>query len=154
MSKFARIALAAAAVLLTSQAFAADSGTLNVTATVSGICKINTIPAMAFTIDPSSTSPATASSTVQYKCTKGQAPTGVTVGGNAAGTGYSGTLTSPTTSTDMNFSISWTNPTSTGNGFGQSAQTFTLNGSIAVAQFADAEAGTDYTASTTVAILP
>lgn len=152
--KIARVVLAAAATLLASQAFAAGpAGTLSVSASVSGICKIITVPAMSFTIDPSATTAATATSIVDYKCTKGTAPSSVTVGG--VGTPYSGTLASPTaTSTPMAYTVSWTNPSANGNGFGAAAQTFTLTGSVAVAAFQNAVAAPDYADSAAVAINP
>jgi spore coat protein U-like protein len=151
--KIARIALAVAATCLASQAFAAGpAGTLSVSAAVSGICKIITVPAMSFTIDPSSTSAATASSVVEYKCTKNTAPTSVTVG--ASSSPYSGSLVSPSVTSTMAYTVSWTDPTAAGNGFGAAAQTFTLSGSVAVAAFQNAEAATDYAATAAVAINP
>jgi len=157
MSRLKTLAIAAAAALLSSQAslaVAAGSGTLSASATVIGTCKITSVPTMAFgSIDPSSTSNATATSTVLYKCTKNTAPTSVTVG--ASGSPYAGTLASTATPADtMSFSVTWTNPTAAGNGFGAADQSFDLTGTITVANFQNAPAHTDYAASATVSINP
>src|SRR5665647_2984660 len=56
-------------------AAAADSQTLVVTATVQAVCKFVSVPAIAFTIDPSLTGNQTGTSSVTYHCTKGQSPT-------------------------------------------------------------------------------
>ena len=52
------------------------------------------------------------------------------------------------------YSISWTNPTATGAGFNQAAQTVTLSGSIAASAYQDSIAATDYASSVAVAINP
>jgi hypothetical protein len=149
--KLTRLALATAAAVLCSQAFA-DSGTLSVSAAVSGVCKLQSVPAMSFTLDPSG-----ASSGVTYKCTKNTAPTSFTVGGNAAGTGYSGSLTGATAgNTDtIAYSISWSAPSTAGNGFGtgSTATTVTLTGAIPLANFQNVRADT-YNGSVAVAIAP
>lgn len=152
LTKFARLTIAAAAAVLSVPGFAADTGTLTVNAEVQGVCKFATVPVMAFVIDPSTNVAATASSTVTYRCTKNSAAPTITL--NSGASPYTGVLDSPTTTTDMNFQVTWTNPATGGNGFNQPAQSVTLSGTVAVAQFQDAAAANDYTASTTIEINP
>lgn len=155
--KFARIAALVAVAACGSSAFA-DTATLSVSASVSGVCKFVSTPAMAFTIDPSaaaSASNGTATSKVQYQCTKGTAPTSFTVGGAAAAAGYSGTLTSTSPSASMAYSISWTAPTSAGLGFNNTTPIdIDLTGTIAEAVFQNAPASSYTTPAVALAINP
>lgn len=154
--KFARIAAVVLAAAASSAAFAADSQNLAVSATVAGTCKLTAVPAMGFTLDPSVGGTGTASSAVQYKCTKGLSAGAFTVGAVSNGTtGYSGTLTNAGTDT-IAYSINWTNPsafTGTGFGSGSTANTVTLNGTIAAAAYQNVAAGT-YNGTVAVTIAP
>lgn len=149
--KFARIAAAALAVAASSTAFA-DSQNLVVTANVAGVCKLNTIPGMTFALDPTVGTNQTQTTTVSYKCTKGTAPTSMTVGGALAAAGYSGTLTGPSA---MPYTIAWTAPATAGSGLGSAvtAVNVTLTGSILGTDYVNAAAGA-YTETIAVVIVP
>ena len=156
MNKSIRAAAVAALALAASAGFAADSQNLAVSATVSGTCKLTAVPAMAFTLDPSAGGLGTASSAVQYKCTKGLAAGAFTVGTVSNGaTGYSGTLTNAGTDT-IAYTVKWAGPaafTGTGFGAGSTANTVTLNGEIAATAYQNVAAGT-YNATVAVTIAP
>ncbi len=163
--KFARLTALAVLVAGASSAFAADSTTLAVSATVTGTCKLYTSAGggalgagtltMGFGgIDPTSAGPATATTDVFFKCTKGSTPA-FTVGGSATSP-YGGTLTGSGTATgnSMTYSIAWTAPgAGSGAGFGVNAQSVTLNGSILAAQFSIAAAG-PYAETVTISLAP
>jgi hypothetical protein len=162
-SKLSRIALVAAAALLAgSQAFAADTANLQLTATVNGVCKLYGASTMTFSnptgsgaIDPTGAD-ATGSSTVKYRCTKGLAPSAFTIGGDAAATGHTGSLAAQTSgNTDsLGYSLSWTNPTTVGAGMGSGNDiSVTVNGTILATQFVNATADT-YKATVVVSISP
>ncbi len=124
---------------------AADTATLTVNANVTGICKFQaatatmTLANSAGNIDPSIATSATGSTTLGYKCTKGQLPTFV----NNNGLNYTGTslAVKHATLTDvMAYGLVLTN-TGAGNGFGPAAQTLTMAGTITQANFQNAAAG-------------
>lgn len=124
---------------------AADTATLTVNANVSGICKFQAATATLTlsngggNIDPSSATSATGSTTLGYKCTKGQLPAFV----NNNGLNYTGTslAVKHTTLADvMAYGLVLTN-TGAGNGFGPAAQTLTMAGTITQANFQNAAAG-------------
>jgi len=150
--RFSRVAVMAAALM--SFGAMADSQNLTVNATVSGICKLITVPAMSFTLDPAVGTVQTASSTVQYRCTKGTNAGAFTVNGVSTGTS-SITLngTAPNTDT-IGVSLSWTNPTAyAGVGFtAGTAKSVTITGTVAANTY-DVTADT-YTKNVPVAILP
>jgi spore coat protein U-like protein len=158
-----RAAITAVVAFATSHAFAADTGSLTVTATVSGICKLAAVPAMGFTLDPSSTLNGTATSAVTYRCTKGTAPTEFKVGGQLATPGYAsgataalGALKGTGANTDvLPYRIDWTAPSVAGSGLGSGVTpvTVTLTGSILNADFINVTADT-YTANVAVTISP
>jgi spore coat protein U-like protein len=154
--KIARIAAVALVAAASAAAFAADSQNLAVSATVSGTCKLTAYPAMSFTLDPSVGGAASATSAVQYKCTKGLSAGSFTVGGQSNGTtGAGGTLTNASTDT-IAYTINWTTPgafTGTGFGAGSTANTVTLNGAIAAAAYQNVSAGT-YNGTIAVTIAP
>lgn len=140
-----RIAKIAAAVSLSLVAgiAAADTQSVSVTASVTGICKFNTgqSPVLAFgAIDPSGTADATGSASVTYRCTKG---TGATV--TAAGGVGSRTLTgSGTASADtMTYTLAFTSgDTGTGTGFGAGQDlTVVLGGTITAANYQNKTVG-------------
>lgn len=149
--------VAAALLALGASAHAADSQNLQVNATVSGVCKLTAVPAMSFTIDPSTTTNATATSTVQYKCTKNVVTTGFTVGGGTSGTATVNLAGQTSGNTDvLPVGISWTNPaafTGTGFGSGSTANSVTLTGTITPANFGNVRADT-YANTVTIAVNP
>jgi spore coat protein U-like protein len=151
--KFARIAAVALAAAASSAAFAAagDTQSLTVNATVSGACKMSTISPMAFTLDPTVGTDQTASTTVQYKCTKGVTPGTFTVGGVAAN--YSGSLANG--GNTMPYSIAWTAPSTAGSGLGSGVTpiSVTLTGTILGTDYVNAAAGT-YTQTISVTVAP
>lgn len=163
--KFARFAALAAVLAGASGAYAADSTTLAVSANVTGTCKLYTSATggalgagtltMGFGgIDPTSAGPATASTEVYFKCTKGQTPA-FTIGGSATSP-YTGSLVGSGTAlgSNMAYTIAWTTPgAGSGAGFGANAQNLTLNGSILAAQFSAAAVG-PYAESVTVSLNP
>lgn len=96
----------------------ADTQSLSVTASITGVCKFNSgqTPVLAFgAIDPSGTTNATASTTVLYRCTKG---TAASVSSAVTGTR---TLTGSGTAAgdSMSYTLSFTSgDAGTGTGFG------------------------------------
>ena len=150
--KIARIAAAALVSAVSCAAFALDTQSLVVTANVQGTCKLTAVPPMTFTLDPSVGGNGTASSAVQYKCTKNTAPTSFTVGGALAAAGYSGTLTGA--GGTIPYSIAWTAPSTAGKGLGTGAAiTVNLAGTIVAADYLDMAAGA-YTQTIDVVIAP
>lgn len=153
--KLARIAAAALIAAASSAAFAApgDTQPLVVTANVTGVCRLTSVPAMNFTLDPSVGTNQTATSNVQYKCTKNTAPVTFTVGGAAAAAGYTGVLTG--TGGTIGYSIGWTAPTTAGSGLGAAITpvTVALTGSILGTAYVNAAAGS-YTETIDVVIAP
>ena len=139
------------AVVSASAFAAADVQPLVVQASVSGVCKFGTIPALDFgAIDPSLVAGnLSATSLVQYRCTKGTVPTALSA---AAG---------PYTMTDalvagssLPFTLSLPAPnTLVGAGFSVAASTFTITGQILQADAQDAMAAT-YTKSVSLTITP
>jgi spore coat protein U-like protein len=158
-SKFIRRAIALSAVFVATGALA-DTGTLSVSASITPTCKLASVPPMAFTLNPTSALDATQTSGVTYRCTKGTAPTGFTVGGASAATGFSSGTTNALVGTGTNtdklqYSIAWANPTTAGTGLGTGVTpvTVTLTGTILNAQFVNATADT-YSGSVAVVITP
>lgn len=135
------IAKAVAALILTSFAgIAAAGGTqdINVSATVTTVCKFTTGAAIAMTfadIDPSGTGDKTQTVSVPYKCTKGTADGAVVLSGATT------TLTKAGGAT-MTYSLDAIGALGSGNGFAAAATTFDVTGRITQANYADAEAGT------------
>jgi hypothetical protein len=145
-----RIAKAVAALILSSIAgLAAASGTqqIDVSATVSTVCKFTTGSAIAMTfaaIDPSSAGPATKAVDVPFQCTKGTSDTSVTVtaGGSSLVNG----------SDTMAYSVTvGTIPSGTGFSGSAAATKVTVTGSIPATSYADAKALT-YTDTVTLTI--
>jgi spore coat protein U-like protein len=159
--KFARLAAVAAVATLSSAAFAADSTTLAVSATVNGVCKLTnssgTVGAVPLSmswaggIDPTSTGNAdTAAVPVYFKCSLGSSPV-LSVGGSNTGT-YGGTATGA--GGNLAYSVIWTNPVAgSGAGFSAGVQTVNLVGRISQAAYQAANAGT-YTDSVAVTLAP
>jgi hypothetical protein len=144
-----------------TSALAADNATLTIQATVAAVCKLGTNSYnMTFALDPTLATDGTATTTVGYRCTKGTAPATFTVGGQANGaTGYSSTVAThlvgaATGNTDkLPYKITWTNPTSTGDGLGGTLRTFDLTGTITNADYTIVNADT-YSGSIGISITP
>ncbi|WBY03760.1 hypothetical protein PE066_09580 [Ramlibacter tataouinensis] len=144
-SHLARLAALTLAAVACGPSLAADNTTLNVSATVQGVCKLYTSAtgaalgagtlAMAFTLDPSVGGAATQTTDVFYKCTSGTSAIAIQLAG--AGSPYAGTLTGTGTAlgNSIPYSISWTNPATAGAGFASDAQFVTLTGTIAAADY-------------------
>ena len=153
---FRRTLLTAAVVAITglvtaAPAMASDSRTVTVNATVIGVCKFFTAsPVLDLSntgsgsdIDPSSTTPATGSVPITYRCSNGQAPS-FTVGG---------TVTLNNGGDSMVATITYTGG-GNGTGMGSSQdKTLTVSGSIASTIFEDKPIGL-YTNTMTVGINP
>lgn len=155
-SKLIRSAAALAAMFSCGAVFAADAKDLAVSATVTGVCKLQTVPAMAFTLDPSAASDTTETSVVTYKCTKGTAAPTVLLGptGGAASP-YSGTLVGSGTAAgeSIAYKVTWTDPTLVGAGFSAADQSFTLSGEVLGTSYAGVKAG-PYATTVSVNITP
>ena len=144
---------ACAALLACTAGFAAalDSQTLAVTASVTGICKFSsTSTPLAFgAIDPSLTTAKTISANVLYKCTKGTPSLGVTATG-----GTTRSMTGPTPTDLLGYSLAFSSGTQTGTGFGSGQDlTLVVNGTITAAQYQNVAAGA-YTENVTLNITP
>jgi spore coat protein U-like protein len=145
-SSAARLLAAVLLIALSPLSFAQGTGSITVSAAVSGVCRFTATPDMTFAaIDPSGTAAATQTSTIKYKCTKGTTGGTFQVGGTSTSP-YSGTLTGISASPEtMAYSISWTGPASfTGEGFGAAAaeNSVTLTGSIAATAYSAVKADT------------
>ena len=143
-----KLALAAIGLVNLSQAMAANTTSVGVSATVAGICKFSatTGSTLSFgSIDPSGTAAATASVTLPFQCTKSAT--------SAASIQSGGTALVSSTNT-MAYSSSLTGVVQTGSGFGSGATlTMTLNGTVAAAVYQAAAVGT-YVDSIVVSVSP
>jgi len=132
-------------------AYAGDTNTLTVSASVTGTCKFNSATsALAFgALDPSSTGNATAAGATTYWCTKG------TVASTAAdnGANYSAPNRRMTNGTEyIPYSMTLTGGTQTGAGKG-TPLTLSLAGTITNADFINASAGA-YADTVTLTVTP
>lgn len=128
---------------------AADNTTVNVSANITGTCKFNTTPSLAFgALDQTSAADATASGALTFWCTKNSAYT--LTDPDAAAAAYAGTISNGTDSIPYN--IAYNNDT--GSGGGKTAPiTSTLNATITNADYVDAPAG-NYTGTVVFTIAP
>lgn len=162
--KSLRLTALAAALAGSAGAFAADSTTLSVSATVNSVCHIYTTAAgttllgtgtLSMTFGGAGIDPATQTGLLQptrevfYRCNTA-VPT-LTVGSSTSGT-YNGTLTRSAGVT-MSYTITWTPPTSGGGFAAATAQSVMLTGNLAQAQYTNALAGT-YTDSVGITFTP
>ena len=141
------LAASAAALLAPAAGMAAGSHTLNVSATVQGTCTFDlpNSPLAFGNIDPSLTTPATASATVDFHCSNGQAYA-VTLAGTGA---Y--TLTGPST---INYSASITaGAAGTGSGMTAAPSQVTVGATIAAVDYQNANAGV-YAGTLTLNVAP
>lgn len=130
---------------------AADVQDLVVKAQVSGVCKFGAIPALNFgTIDPSTVAAnVTGSSIVEYRCTKNTAPASLT----AAPGPYA--MVDGANSLAFTLTVPAVTTLAAGNGFGGAVMsTFTIGGTILLADAQAAVAGTGYTKSVALTITP
>jgi hypothetical protein len=147
---------AISAMLVISHARAADSVTVTVNATVSGVCKFNsgqspivTIQTSGGVIDPSAAGPATGNANVLYRCTNGTSPTFNVPATATITCTTSGTCGSSTMAPTMSGSG---NAAGTGMGSGQD-KTLVVTGQLTSAQYANAQAG-DYSGTISVTVTP
>lgn len=149
------IAKAAAAAILTLAAgfAAADTQSLAVSASVTGVCKFNSgqTPALAFgAIDPSGTADKDATANVLYRCTKGTTAAVTDVTGTRSMAG-SGTAAGESMAYTLSFD---SGDSGTGNGFGAGAAiTLAVSGKITAAQYQDAMVGS-YAETVTLTVTP
>ena len=150
--------LVVAAVLGCSAGFAVagDTQNLGVSASVTATCKfLTTAQTLTFgAIDPSGTAtPSGSGATVTYRCTKGTAATGVTLGNG--GNFLTGSRRLGNGTDFIPYSLSLTGGTATGAGFGSaitgSALTFTAG--IVASDYQNVSAGT-YTDTVLMTLTP
>lgn len=113
--------VAALAAVGSTGAIAASSMNMQVNASVTGTCKITSVPTIDFgSLDPSNpvaVSFPAGTYKVTYQCTKGTTPAAISLNGDAASP-FVGSLAGLTTTTDLiAYQIAWTNPTTAGAGF-------------------------------------
>ena len=138
------------AALTAGAAHAGGTQSVSLNATVLNVCLFQTqtpsitIANTGSSIDPSLAGPATGSTTVSYKCTKGAAA--ALTSPPATGSVSTGGATPSTMSVGLVYGA-----LAAGNGFGQAAQTFTVTANITQANYQDSPAGT-YTGTVTLTI--
>jgi len=142
------------AVTFAAPAFAGDTATLAVSATISSTCKFTTGSfTMSFgALDPSAAANQAQATGITYKCTKGAAATSFSFDGAAV----SPTSVNITNGTDnIPVALSWTVPATVGTGFGagSTAISMTVNGSMLGTNYANVSAGV-YTKNVTVIVAP
>lgn len=143
--------------VISASTFASAGGTqnLNVTATVTGLCKFSSaVQTFTFgTLDPSA-AVATAGSgaSVTYKCTKGTAATSVTA---SNGANFSAGRRRMSNTTDfIPYSLTVAGGTQTGLGFSAGKDlSLTLTGSVAAADYEDVSSGS-YTDTVVLTVAP
>lgn len=139
-----RFALVASCAALSCAAASADTLSMTVQASVTGTCKLSSVPLLDFGALNQVTAPIVLTSgTVTYRCTKGTAPTAFTLGGLAANP-FAGVLTNTANTDNFAYSIAWVAPTAPGNGLGatSTAINVVLNGTIAASVYQNVSAGT------------
>jgi spore coat protein U-like protein len=151
-SKFLAAGLAVALMSPAVGMAASTTHTLNVSASVNGVCRFDVAgpTALAFgAIDPTSASAATATANVTFKCTNGTTSAITKAGANDSG-GHrlkNGTNFLP-------YTAAMTGDAQAGTGFAVGQEkTVTIDGSIAPADFQNAPAGA-YTDTLTLTITP
>jgi hypothetical protein len=152
--RIALAAIAAAGLLGSTGASAADSVTVTVSANVSGVCKFNSgqtptvvVANSGANIDPSSGTTATGNANVLYRCTNGTTPTFTVPSPATITCQTSGTCGSTTMAATMTF-------TSGGAGAGFTTdKTLVVTGTILPAIFQVAQAG-PYSGTILVSVSP
>lgn len=144
------------AMAFAGSASAAGSAVLGVITTIVGTCSFSSNNyLLAFgLLDPSTTADATQSVAVSYKCTNGVAASSIKIDGqNSPYATTIGTTRPP--SALLPVVLSWTTPTTAGNGFGAGATdiTFNISGTIAAADINAALVG-QYFSRFFISLLP
>jgi hypothetical protein len=132
-------------------AAAADTQTLAVTASVTGMCRFSaaSTPLAFGAIDPSLATDKTVTANVLYKCTKGTTSAGVTATG-----GLTRTMTGVVPANTLAYALAFTGDTQVGLGFGTgNDRTLVVTGTITAAQYNNVAADT-YSESVTLNITP
>lgn len=133
------VLLTLAVMMVGSQAFAASTATLNITATVVGVCLFDapsTTMALG-TLDPTLGDYTSAVHTVTFTCSPGAAPTSVVVPATGA-------LTSVSTSGSLPYALSETNTFTPGVAGAQGTGTINITADVLAADMLTAPAAADY----------
>lgn len=147
MKKILALALATASVLSAANAIASTTHTVAVSATVTGTCRFNAASGatLAFgTIDPTGAVPVTASGTATYRCNNGTSPTVTTDDGLSETGANAPRMRAGATANYLPYTFTIA-ALAAGTGLGNAPandKTLTINGSVAVADFQAAAAGT------------
>lgn len=157
MSKKAvRIAIAAAVATVFSTAALADSMNMDVTAKVTGTCKMAAAPALDFgTLDPANAVDVSGkTTTIKYLCTKGKAPASLTIDTDGDGS-YDGAMVDQGSSGDtIAFNLVWGTTLPAGQGMGTGKDvSVTVTGSLLANDYKNVTAG-DYKVTLPVVITP
>jgi spore coat protein U-like protein len=151
-----RIALVAAAAALTCSAGFAQSMNMEVKASVTGTCKMVAANALDFgTLDPVLAPAVTGkTTTIQYLCTKGKAPTSITIDGDNDGA-YTGAMTHATLAAEtIAFSLAWNSTLQAGAGMGAGKEiSMTVTGAIGSGVYSNNAAG-NYSVMLPVVLTP
>jgi len=143
--------IVAAMVALAGAAMAAGSADLTVQAIVSAGCGINNTTAVSFTIDPASTTDATATGYAHVWCSTGTTGTVAITGDGLHLSGGTKNMASGANLLPYTLSV----PDPSVNGQGKSTQIdIAIQGRVAVADFQDAVPANDYPDTVTVTITP
>jgi spore coat protein U-like protein len=150
-----RFALVAAAATLACSATMAQSMNMEVKAVVTGTCKMVAANALDFgTLDPV-LAPAVPgkTTTIQYLCTKGKAPTSITIDSDSDGA-YTGAMTHATAADTIAFSLAWNPVLAVGAGMGTGKEiSMTVTGGILAGAYSNVTAG-NYSVQLPVVLTP
>lgn len=154
-SKQLSLVIAAAATMFSSGVMA-QSANMQISASVTGTCQLGTVNPLDFgPLDPI-LAPAIpgATTTIEYRCTKGRTPAKITIGGALNTASYSGDMVHGTDATEkIPFSLSWGAPPA-GKGMGSGMEVeLTVTGQIAAGAYSNVLAG-NYGATLQVVLTP
>jgi spore coat protein U-like protein len=151
-----RIALVAAAAALTCSAGLSQTLPMEVKASVTGTCKMVAVNALDFgALDPIAAPAVTGkTTTIQYLCTKGKAPTSIKIDNDGDG-GYTGAMVHASdTSETIAFSLAWDPALAVGAGMATGKEiTLTVTGAIAAGIYSNNLFG-NYSVSLPVVLTP
>ena len=153
-----KLLIAAAVVLIaiitSSVAMAAGTNTLTVNATVVGTCGFNSATSIiSFTLDPSSSADATATTIPTFWCTRGTTVTAVTNNGLNFSGGSKRMKSTANPTEFIPYSIAMTPGSTTGSGKGTPIN-LTVTGTVFNANYINALAVNDYTDTVVITITP
>ena len=153
MKKLVGLGMILGLVLLTGVAFAADSNTLTVSASVSGTCKfVSSTSSLNFgALDPSVGNNVNGSTTVDFWCTKGVITDSITAGNGAHWSGSSRQMAEAGGDL-IAYSLTLTKDANTNQG-PASPRTLTINGTVLGTDYTGKTAGS-YTDTVTLSITP